>query len=254
MTLFDLSGRVAVVTGGNGGFGLAMAKGLVAAGAKAVLVGRDRAKSAAAVDEIRASGGEALAFEADVASADAVSELFAWLDKTTGRVDILVNNAGINQRHLPQDFPLDMWNEVLQVNLTSAFLCSQQAHRRMSRKGHGKIINIGSMTSILGAPMSPAYGASKGAMVALTRSLAAAWAAEDIQVNAILPGWIETELTRRQMQEMSGLRERILGRTPARRWGVPEDLVGAAVFLASDAAAFVTGTALVVDGGFSVMN
>ena len=254
MTLFDLSGRVAVVTGGNGGLGLAMAKGLVAAGATAILVGRDPAKSAAGVEDIRASGGAALSFEADVASVDAVAKLFEWLDKTTGRVDILVNNAGINRRYLPQNFPLDTWNEVLQVNLTSAFLCSQQAHRRMSRSGHGKIINIGSMTSILGAPMSPAYGASKGAIVALTRSLATAWAAENIQVNAILPGWIETELTRRQMQEMPDLQERILNRTPARRWGVPEDLVGAATFLASDAAAFVTGTALVVDGGFSVMN
>ena len=254
MTLFDLAGRVAVVTGGNRGLGLAMAQGLAAAGATAVIVGRDAVKSAAAVAEIRAGGGEALAFEADLASTEAVAGLFDWLDATTGRVDILVNNAGINRRHPPEDYPLDTWNEVMQVNLTSVFMCSQQAHRRMSRNGHGKIINIGSMTSILGAPLSPAYGASKGAIVALTRSLATAWAADNIQVNAILPGWIETELTRRQMQEMPALQARILGRTPARRWGVPEDLAGAAGFLASDAAGFVTGTTIVVDGGFSIMN
>jgi 2-deoxy-D-gluconate 3-dehydrogenase len=169
-----------------------------------------------------------------------------------GRLDILVNNAGINIRKQPQDYTLEEWHTVIDTNLTSAFICCQAAYPLMVKVGGGKIINIGSMMSIFGAPFVGPYGASKGGIVQLTRSLAAAWAKDNIQLNAVLPGWIDTELTRQARQQVSGLQDRIVNRTPAGRWGTPGDLAGIAVFLASRASDFVTGTAIPVDGGYSV--
>jgi len=170
-----------------------------------------------------------------------------------GRIDILVNNAGINIRKAPQELETAEWDEVLRVNLRSAFLCSKAVYPAMKKAGGGKIISIGSMTSILGGAKLPAYGASKGGIVQLTRSQAIAWAPDNIQVNAILPGWINTDLTIGARRDLPGLHERVLSRTPAGRWGEPADLMGAAVFLASAASDFVTGVALPVDGGFSIM-
>ena len=169
-----------------------------------------------------------------------------------GRLDILVNNAGTNIRKAAHDMSLDEWHHVMDTNLTSTFLCCRAAHALMKEAGGGKIINIGSMLSIFGAPYAPAYGASKGGVVQLTRSLATAWAADNIQANAVLPGWIDTELTRKAREQVPGLNERVLARTPAGRWGVPADLAGIAVFLASSASDFVTGTAIPVDGGYSI--
>jgi 2-deoxy-D-gluconate 3-dehydrogenase len=168
-----------------------------------------------------------------------------------GGLDILVNNAGINVRKPAQDLSTAEWKEVVDTNLTSTFLCAQAAYPAMKRAGRGKIINIGSMLSIFGAGFAPAYGASKGGVVQLTKALASSWAKDNIQVNAVLPGWIDTDLTRSARQEVKGLNAMVLMRTPAGRWGVPSDLAGIAVFLASPASDFITGTAIPVDGGYS---
>jgi 2-deoxy-D-gluconate 3-dehydrogenase len=251
--MFDLTGKVAIVTGGNGGIGLGMARGLASAGARVVVAARNAAKSAAAVDELRSLGGEALAVEVDVCDEASVERLMAQAVERCGRLDILVNNAGVNVRKPAQELALAEWHQVLDSNLTSAFLCSRGAYPHLRQSGAGKVVNIGSMTSLFGASFAPAYGASKGGIVALTKSLAAAWAADNIQVNAVLPGWIDTELTRTARQQVAGLHERVLARTPAGRWGRIDDLAGVAVFLASAASDFVTGTAIPVDGGYSAL-
>ena len=247
MKAFDLSGRVAVVTGGNGGIGLGMARGLAGAGAKVVVAGRNAQKSAAAAKEI---GG--IAIEADVLQEADCRALARKTVAQLGRLDILVNNAGINIRKQPQEYTLDDWRRVMDTNLTSAFVCSQAAYPEMLKNGGGKIINIGSMMSIFGASFTTAYAASKGGIVQMTRAMACAWAKDNIQVNAVLPGWIDTDLTRGARQQVEGLDERVLARTPAGRWGTPADLAGIAVFLASTASDFLTGTAIPVDGGYSV--
>ena len=242
---------MAIVTGGNGGIGLGMAAGLARAGAAVLIAGRNAGKNAAAVGQLQALGAKTAAVEADVTEQPACLRLVsAALDKF-GRLDILVNNAGINVRKQPQELTLQDWNSVLDTNLTSAFVCSQAAFPAMVKAGGGKIINIGSMLSIFGVAFAAAYGASKGGMVQLTKSLAAAWAKDNIQVNAVLPGWIDTELTRAARREVAGLHERVLARTPAGRWGDPADFGGIAVFLASAASDFVTGTAIPVDGGYA---
>ena len=252
MNLFDLSGRVAVVTGGNGGIGLGMALGMAAAGAAIVVAGRDAAKNAAAVKEIEATGARATAIPVDVLKEDSCRALVADTVKAFGRLDILVNNAGMSIRKQPEDYTLAEWHTVLDSNLTSAFLCSHAAYPELKRSGHGKVINIGSMMSIFGAPFATAYAASKGGIVQMTKAMATAWAKDNIQVNAILPGWIDTALTRRAREQVQGLHDNVLKRTPAGRWGEPADFAGIAVFLAATASDFVTGAAITVDGGFSV--
>jgi len=250
--MFDLTGKVALVTGGNGGIGLGMAQGLARAGARVVVAARDAAKSAAAVEQLRRSGCDAFALSVDVSDEASVQAMLAQAVERTGRLDILVNNAGINIRKPVQGLALEEWRSVLDTNLTSAFLCARAAYPHLKRAGGGKIINIGSMTSIFGASFAPAYSASKGGIVQLTKALASSWAADNIQVNAILPGWIDTDLTQRARREVDGLSERVLARTPAARWGQPQDLAGTAVFLASSASDFVTGTVIPVDGGYSI--
>jgi 2-dehydro-3-deoxy-D-gluconate 5-dehydrogenase len=252
--LFDLSGRVAIITGGNGGIGLGMARGLAANGAAIAVVGRNEAKSAEAVGELKRDGAKAVAVAADVTDETAVIAMVTRVCRELGRIDILVNNAGINIRKSPEQLDIKEWDSVISTNLTSAFLCSRAVHPAMKETGGGgKIINIGSMLSIFGTSFAPAYAASKGGIVQFTRSCAVAWAADNIQVNAVLPGWIDTELTQRAREQVSGLHERVLARTPAARWGATGDFAGVAVFLASSASDFVTGTAVPVDGGFSVM-
>jgi 2-dehydro-3-deoxy-D-gluconate 5-dehydrogenase len=251
--LFDLTGKVAIVTGGNGGIGFGMAQGLAEAGAAIAVVGRNEAKSNAAVAELNARGARAISVTADVTDKAAVAGMVERTVRELGRLDILVNNAGINIRKPPHALEVEEWESVIKTNLTSAFLCSQAAHPAMKKAGGGKIINIGSMMSIFGASFAPAYAASKGGIVQFTRSCAVAWAADNIQVNAVLPGWIDTDLTKRAREQIDGLHERVLARTPAARWGVTPDFAGIAVFLASHASDFVTGTAIPVDGGFSIM-
>jgi 2-deoxy-D-gluconate 3-dehydrogenase len=250
---FDLSGKVAIVTGGNGGIGFGMACGLADAGAAIAIVARNEAKSATAVAELKGRGVDAISVVADVTDKAAVDGMVARISRELGRVDVLVNNAGINIRKAPHVLDLAEWDSVIRTNLTSAFLCSQAVYPAMKQVGGGKIINIGSMMSIFGASFAPAYAASKGGIVQFTRSCAVAWAADNIQVNAILPGWIDTDLTRRAREQIDGLHDKVLGRTPAARWGAIADFAGIAVFLSSPASDFVTGTAIPVDGGFSIM-
>ncbi len=251
MGAFDLSGKVAAVTGGNGGIGLAMAEGLARAGASIMVIGRNPDKNNAAEGKLTELGVKASAFAADVTSEEDCAAAIAATKERFGRLDILINNAGTNIRNAPHKLSLQDWRTVIDTNLTSAFICSNAAYPLLSAKG-GKIINIGSMLSIFGSSYGAAYAASKGGIVQLTKSQAVAWAPEGIQVNAILPGWINTDLTRQARIDVEGLHDRIQGRTPADRWGDPQDLAGVAVFLSASASDFVTGTAIPVDGGFSV--
>jgi 2-deoxy-D-gluconate 3-dehydrogenase len=250
--VFDLTGKVAVVTGGNGGIGLGMAGGLARAGATVVIAGRNAEKSSQAVADLKMQGFTADAIQADVTDEHQVARLFQDVMVRHGRLDILVNNAGSTIRKAPEALTLQEFQQVMDVNLTSTFLCCRAAHALMKVGGGGKIVNIGSMLSLLGAPYASAYGASKGGVVQFTRSIATAWAADNIQCNAVLPGWIDTELTQGARQQVAGLYERVLARTPAGRWGEPADLAGIAVFLASGASDFLTGTAIPVDGGYSI--
>jgi 2-deoxy-D-gluconate 3-dehydrogenase len=224
-----------------------MARGLASLGATVMVAGRDGEKNRRAVALL---GGKADAIAVDLADEAGAR---AVVDKTVqkfGRLDILINNAGINIRKPPQDFALEEWQRVLDINLTSLFVCCQAAYPHMKTRG-GKIINIGSMTSIFGASFAAPYGASKGAVVQLTKSLAVAWAPDNIQVNAVLPGWIDTELTETAREQVAGLHEKVVARTPAGRWGTPDDMAGIAMFLAGPASDFVTGTAIPVDGGYA---
>jgi 2-deoxy-D-gluconate 3-dehydrogenase len=248
MALFDLTGRVALVTGGNGGIGLGMARGLVACGARVIVAGRDAAKNKAAVEEL---GRDAAAIQADLLAADAGPRLVAQVVEMAGGLDILVNNAGTNIRKQPHVVTDEEWATVLETNLTSVMRLTRAAYPALKESGRGRVINIGSMLSIFGVAFSPAYGASKGAVVQYTKSLAVAWATDGITANAVLPGWIDTALTRQARTDVPTLHDSVMARVPARRWGDPADFAGIAAFLASDAAAFVTGAAIPVDGGYS---
>jgi len=251
--MFDLAGKVALVTGGNSGIGLAMAHGLARAGAAVAIAGRSADKNAAAIRELGSYGVDTTALQVDVRNPAECQGLVAETVKRFGHLDILVNNAGTNIRKAPELFSLEEWRELLDTNLTSVFVTSQAVYPQMKRLGGGKILNLGSMLSIFGAPFAAPYGASKGGVVQLTKALAAAWAKDNIQVNAVLPGWIDTPLTKGARADIPGLHERVLARTPAGRWGVPQDLAGVAVFLTSPASDFITGVAIPVDGGYSSM-
>ena len=251
MNLFDLSGRVAVVTGGNGGIGLGMARGLAQAGATVVIAARNVEKSLTAVAELEALGRKADFIAVDLAVPQSCRGMIGETVARHSRIDILVNNAGMSIRKPPETYTVEEWRQVIETNLTGAFVLCQAAHPFMERQGGGKIINIGSMMSIFGGAYAAPYSASKGAIVQMSKSLASAWARDNIQVNAVLPGWIDTELTQVARQQVPGLNERVLNRTPAGRWGVPNDLSGIAVFLAGSASDFVTGAAIPVDGGYA---
>jgi 2-deoxy-D-gluconate 3-dehydrogenase len=252
MNLFDLRGKVALVTGGNGGIGLGMARGLAKAGANIAVAGRNRAKADAAVKELADIGVKAGFVELDVLKEESCRAAVAKTAERFGRLDILINNSGTNIRKQPQDLTYDDWRTVIDTNLTGAFICTQAVYPHMKRQGGGKVINIGSMMSIFGASFATPYASSKGGIVQMTRAFATAWAKDNIQLNAVLPGWIDTDLTRAARKEVDGLHDRVLARTPAQRWGNPDDFEGIAVFLASKASDFVTGTAIPVDGGYSI--
>jgi len=252
--MFNLEGKVAIVTGGNGGIGKGIARDFAAAGSDIVIVARDQGKTDEAASEIQADFGvRMLGLKRDLREESQIQDIIEPVVKEFGRIDILVSNAGINIRKMPQEYEAAEWDQILDTNLRSPFLCSQAVYPAMKSGGGGKIINIGSMLSIFGGAKLAAYGSSKGGIVQLTRSLAVAWAPDNIQVNAILPGWMDRDLTRRAREDIAGRHERVLDRTPTGRWGEPHDLAGSAVFLASPASDFVTGTAIPVDGGFSVM-
>jgi len=252
MTIFSLQNRVAFVTGGNGGIGLGMARGLAVAGAAVVIAGRNKEKAKSALTELHSVGAQADFVELDALEEASCRQAVQRAIDRFGRLDILVNNAGTTVRKQPEELTAQEWHLVMDTNLTSAFLCSQAAYPHMVRAGGGKIINIGSMMSVFASSYATPYAASKGGIVQLAKSLAVAWAKDNIQVNAILPGWIDTDLTRKAREQVQGLNERVLARTPAHRWGVPDDFAGIAVFLAASASNFITGAAIPVDGGYSV--
>jgi 2-dehydro-3-deoxy-D-gluconate 5-dehydrogenase len=254
LDLFRLDNKVALVTGAATGLGAAIAIALAQAGASVAVHGNRRAAEETA-GQINSSGGTAAAFQADLGHTAGPESLFGRVKERFGRVDILVNNAGTIIRHAAEEFPLDDWNKVLQVNLTSVFELSQLAGRDMIARGPapdgtaGKIVNIASLLSFQGGIRVPAYAASKGGVAQLTKALANEWAPKGIQVNAIAPGYFATTNTEAlQADEIRNLQ--ILERIPAARWGTPEDLAGAALYLASPASNYVTGTVLTVDGGW----
>ena len=249
MTMFDLTGRVAIVTGGNGGIGLGIAGGLIAAGAAVLLAGRNAKKGAAAAQGL---GPRAAFASADVTRKGDCLQLVEDAQARFGRLDIVVNNAGTSVRKPPQEVTEAEWHLVLDTNLTGAFLLCQAAYPAFRHAGGGKIINIASLNALLAAPHNVPYAASKGGMAAMTRGLATAWAGENIQVNAILPGWIDTEMTVGARAHVPGLAESVVARTPAGRWGQPRDLAGLAVFLAAPASDWITGAAISADGGYSI--
>jgi 2-dehydro-3-deoxy-D-gluconate 5-dehydrogenase len=246
LDLFRLDGRVALVTGAASGLGAAIATAFAQAGAQVAVHGNRRA----ATDTADAIGRSSAAFQADLADPSGAEKLVNEVKQRFGRIDILVNNAGTIHRDAAEDFKLEDWQRVLQVNLTSVFQLSQLVGRDLlARKSGGKIVNIASLLSFQGGIRVPAYAASKGGVAQLTKALANEWAAHDIQVNAIAPGYFATSNT--EALQADPVRNRqILERIPAGRWGAPQDLSGAAVFLASAASNYVTGTVLTVDGGW----
>jgi 2-deoxy-D-gluconate 3-dehydrogenase len=245
---FRLEEKTALVTGAAGGLGAAIAIALAEAGAAVACHGNRRPADATA-EQIRALGKQAQSFSADLSQADGADKLFSAVSATMGTPDILVNNAGMIHRNTAESFEADAWNTVLQVNLTSVFRLSQLAGTEMLKQGSGKIITIASLLSFQGGIRVPAYAASKGGVAQLTKALANEWASRGIQVNAIAPGYFRTENTSALQQDETRNRQ-ILERIPAQRWGNPEDIAGAAVFLASSASDYVNGEVLVVDGGW----
>ena len=249
--LFDLHGRTALITGGNGGIGLGIAKGFAESGANIAIAGRNTTKTEEVVANFRERNTSAIGIEVDVADQESVQDMIGNTLEAFGRIDILVNNAGIGIRNLPHEYPLEDWNKVIDINLTGAFLCSKAVYPNMKTRGSGKIINIGSMTSIFGLDWAVAYASSKGGIVQLTKTLAVSWAKDGIQANSILPGWIHTDLTQGIKDNFQNRYDHILSRIPEGRWGEPSDLSGTAVFLASDASNYVTGVSIPVDGGYT---
>ena len=251
---FDLSGKVALVTGGNGGIGKGIALGLARAGANIAVVARNQDKSASAVAELEALGIQAVSIRCDVTDVDDVDTAVAACVERFGGLDIVVNNSGVNVRKLPHELDLAEWQTVIDVNLTGVFLMSKAAYPEMVKRGGGKVINIGSMMSIFAHETLAPYAASKGGVVQFTKACASAWAKENIQVNTIMPGWIATDMTETLRINVPERYETIRARTPAQRWGLPDELAGTAVFLATSASDFVTGTAIPVDGGYSIQS
>lgn len=248
--MFDLSGKVAVVTGGNGGIGRGIALGLAGAGAAVAVLARNEDKNREVLGELRALGVNAIAAKLDVTDRAALAPAMEKAERELGPVDILVNNAGILIPGSVLKGEATAWDRVLETNLNSCFLLSQIAARSMAARGGGKIINIASEYSLFGNAISAAYAASKAGLVQLTKSMAVELASHNIQANAIVPGWIDSDL----IAPMKGLPfyDEVIRRTPARRLGTPKECAGAAIFLASSASDFVTGTTILVDGGYAV--
>ena len=248
--MFDLAGRVAAVTGGNGGIGLGIARGFAEAGAAVAILARDEAKNHSARDELIALGARARAVRLDVTDRAALAPALAEVERELGPLEILVNNAGIARPVGATRGELADWDRVIETNLNAAFILARLAARSMIARRRGKIINIGSEYSLFGNPIAHSYSASKGALIQLTKSMAVELAAHNIQVNAIVPGWIESDMT--APMKSRPFYQEVLRRTPAGRLGTPAECAGAAIFLASSAADFVTGATLFVDGGYSI--
>lgn len=247
--LFDLTGRVALVTGGNGGLGRALALGFADAGASVAILGRNAEKNKKVLAELQKIGARAIAMEVDITDRAQIEPSVARVVGELGSVDILVNNAGIGLIKPSLEVPVEEWDQVLAINLTACFLMSQAVGRRMAKRKMGKIINISSIYGLFGNAVAPSYSATKGALINLTKSMAIELAPVNVQVNAIVPGYFHTELTD-QFRDLPFYHE-LIRRVPSGRWGEPDELAGAAIFLASRASDFVTGTSVVVDGGFA---
>ena len=254
---FDLSGRVAIVTGGNGGIGRSIALGLARAGAAVAVLARNEERNGLVLEELKAVGVPSIALHLDVTKRATLERAIADVERSLGSIDILVNNAGIALRSggvLNESE--EMWDTTIETHLNATFLLSKFAATSMVKRRSGKIINLASMYSLFGGAVVPSYSAAKGAVVQLTKSMAIELATHNIQVNAIAPGWIETEMTaiawRNPDPDWAGFNQLILDRTPCHRWGKPDELAGAAVFLASRAADFISGVTLPVDGGYSI--
>jgi len=245
---FNLAGRTALITGSSAGIGLALARGLAGAGATVILNARNEDKLQQAATRLREDGAAVHAVAFDVTSGPAVAEAIARIERDIAPIDVLVNNAGVQRRAPFDEFPQEQWNELMKTNVDSVFLVGQAVARHMIPRRRGKIINICSVQSELGRPNIAPYTASKGAVKMLTKGMAIDLGPHGIQVNGLGPGYFKTELTEALVknEEFSAW---LVGRTPSRRWGDVEDLVGAAVFLASDASNFVNGHILYVDGG-----
>lgn len=251
MKLFDLAGKTALITGSSRGLGYTMAAGLGNAGAAIVLNGRDETSLKDAVKNLMQNGIKATYKVFSVNNEDEVKNGIEELFAEQISIDILVNNAGIGIRNKLEDYKLDDWNKMLVTHLTGAFLVARSVVKRMIKKESGKIINICSVMSELGRETTAPYAAAKGGLKMLTRSMAVEWARYNIQVNGIGPGYFKTDMTRKLADDPT-FNNWLINRTPARRWGDPEELIGAAIFLASDASSFVNGHILNVDGGLMV--
>lgn len=252
--LFDLSGHVAVVTGGNGGIGRSLALGFAKAGAAVAIVGRNEEKNQRVLGELQETGRPAIALCVDLTHRDRLEPVMQQIESELGPVNTLVNNAGIVALSggILQESAED-WDSVIETQLNAVFLMSKIAAKRMRDRAAGKIINIGSMYSYFGSGLIPSYSAAKGAIVQLTKSMAIELAPYNIQVNAIAPGWFKTDMTAPvRSAEMKEMNDEIIARTPAGRWGEPDELVGTAIFLASRASDFVTGALIPVDGGYAI--
>lgn len=252
MKPFDLTGKAAIVTGGNDGIGRGIAVGLAGAGACVCIAGRNEDKNERVRAEIAQAGQAAISVVCDVNVEADIAAAIAATEEAFGGLHVLVNNAGIAELGAPEHMSDEAWGSVIETNLSSVFRFSRAAHPSLAGSGGGKIINIGSMYSIFGSPFAASYAASKGGVIQLTRSLAVAWAKDNIQVNAILPGWITTDMTAPIREDMPDLYGSIIARTPAGRFGEPQELAGTAIFLASEASDFVTGQSIAVCGGYSV--
>ncbi|PKG49392.1 MULTISPECIES: SDR family oxidoreductase [Halomonadaceae] len=249
MTLFDLTGRTALITGSSGGLGLAMARGLAQSGAQIIIHGRNQDKLEAARKTLSEEGHKVLTTSFDVADEDAIEQALEALKNDGISIDILVNNAGMQLRRPLLEVEHDQWDKVINTNLTSTFLLGRNVARQMIERGKGgKIINIGSLMSSVARSTVGAYTASKGGVRLLTQSMAAEWAEHGIQTNAIGPGYMITEMTQPLVDDPT-FNDWLINRTPSKRWGVPEDLVGTVVFLASPASSYVNGQIIYVDGG-----
>ena len=249
--LFDLTGKTAIVTGGNGGIGYGMASEIGKSGANVVITGRNSGKTKEAVNELKKSFDNVIGIDSDVSDEASIKDMIKISFDTFGSIDVLINNAGIGIREFPENYSTDDWNQVININLTGAFLCSREVYPFMKSQGSGKIINIGSMTSIFGLDWAVAYASSKGGIVQLTKTLAVSWAKDNIQSNCILPGWIHTDLTQGIKDQFQDRYKQILSRIPSNRWGEPDDLAGTAVYLSSSASDYVNGVSIAVDGGYT---
>lgn len=249
MNLFELNGRVALVTGAAGGIGAAIAEGLVDSGAKCILADLSKENCEAILSRLRGKNGDVRAVSLDVRDRSSCEAAVMEAVSAFGGLDILINCAGTNTRMRPEEYTESLWEEIIDINLKGTFLMCQAGFAPLRSSGKGKIINVGSILSLVANEVTGPYAASKGGVVQLSKSLACSWAEHNITVNTILPGWIDTPLSRQARIDIPGHAERVVDTTPLRRWGEPADLIGSAIFLSSHASDFITGISLVVDGG-----